>query len=164
MFKILAVLSIVVGALSAKCGGSSCCCGTAEKKPVRFPAIDKLLGLVMALSLAMLALTGFYAALLGHHLTGYLLICHTGCGGAFAGSLALLALFRAEAETGGCKCLLWTLVVGGLGVTLTAVVMMQPWFGTHGQETLVELHRYSSLLAVVGGIGCCGQALRAKSA
>ncbi|MBI5687034.1 MAG: hypothetical protein HZC54_18340 [Verrucomicrobia bacterium] len=162
MFKILAVLSIVVGALSAKSGSGSC--SSSGKAAVRFPALDKFFTLVMGLSLAVLTLTGFYAVLLGHHLTGYLLICHTGCGGAFAGSLALLALLRAEAESCGCKCLLWTLVIGGLGVTLTAVVMMQPWFGPHGQEMLVELHRYSSLLAVVGGLGCCGPLLRAKSA
>jgi len=161
MFKILTVVSVIVGALAAKCGSASC--STAAKTPVRFPALDKLLTLVMVLSLALLALTGFYAALLGHELTGYLLICHTGSGGAFAGSLALLAVFRAEAESCGCKCLFWTLVLGGLGVVLSAVVMMQPWFGTHGQKVLVELHRYSSLLAVVGGLGCCGSLLRAKS-
>ena len=161
MFKILTVISVIVGIVAAKSGGGSC--SGAAKTPVRFPVIDKLLSLVMVLSLAVLALTGFYAALLGHKLSGYLLVCHTGTGGAFAGSLALLALMRAEAESCGCKCLFWTLVFGGLGVVLSAVVMMQPWFGTHGQETLVELHRYSALVALIGGIGCCGQALRAKS-
>ena len=161
MFKILTVVSVMIGALAAKCGGGSCC--TAAKAPVRFPLLDKLLALAVVLSLTLLALTGFYAALLGHKLTGYLLVCHTGTGGAFAGSLALLAVFRAEADNGGCKCLFWTLVLGGLGVVLTAVVMMQPFFGTHGQEMLVELHRYSALVALIGGIGCCGQALRAKS-
>ncbi|MFA6563911.1 MAG: hypothetical protein WCV00_18565 [Verrucomicrobiia bacterium] len=161
MFKILTVLSLVVGAMSAKCGSGSC--SSAGKTSVRFPVLDKLLTLVMGLSLAVLALTGFYAVLLGHELTGYLLVCHTGTGGAFAGSLALLAVLRAEAESCCCKCLFWTLLIGGMGVVLTAVVMMQPWFGTHGQEVLVELHRYSSLLAVVGGLGCCGSLLRAKS-
>lgn len=162
MFKILTVVAVVIGALAAKCGGGSC--STAAKTPVRFPVLDKLLALAVALSFVVLALTGFYAALLGHELTGYLLICHTGSGGAFAGSLALLAVFRAEVEGCGCKCLFWILVLGGLGVVLSAVVMMQPWFGTHGQEVLVELHRYSALVALVGGIGCCGQALRTKSA
>lgn len=161
MFKILTVISVIAGAIAAKCGGS-CCCGTAKKTPVRFPLIDKFFALVVALSLAMLAVTGLYAALLGHPLSGYLLICHTGSGGAFAGSLALLAVLRAEAE-GGCKCLFWILVLGGLGTVLSAVVMMQPWFGTHGQETLVDIHRYSALVALFGGIGCCGQALRSKS-
>jgi cytochrome b subunit of formate dehydrogenase len=161
MFKILTVISVIAGAMAAKCGGGSC--SGAAKTPVRFPLIDKLLALVMILSLALLAVTGFYAALLGHKLSGYLLICHTGCGGAFAGSLALLALMRAESDSCGCKCLFWIMVLGGLGVVLSAVVMMQPWFGTHGQETLVELHRYSALVALFGGIGCCGKALGAKS-
>ena len=160
MLKILTVISVIVGAVAAKCGGGSC---DAAKKPVRFPALDRFFSVVMLLSLALLALTGFYAALLGHKLTGYLLICHTGTGGAFAGSLALLAVMRAEAEGCGSKCLFWILLLGGLGVVLSAVVMMQPWFGTHGQETLVALHRYSALLALIGGLGCCGQALRAKS-
>ncbi len=161
MFKILTVISVIAGVVAAKSGGT-CCCGTSKKTPVRFPLIDKLLALAVGLSLALLALTGLYAALFGHPLSGYILICHTGCGGGFAGSLALLAVLRAEAE-GGCKCLFWILVLGGLGAVLSAVVMMQPWFGTHGQEALVDIHRYSALLALLGGIGSCGQALRSKS-
>lgn len=161
MFKILAVLSLIVGAAAAKCGSSSC--GRAGRKPVRFPMVDKFFVLIVGLSLAVLALTGFYALLFGHPLSGYVLICHTGAGGAFAGSLALLAVLRAEAESGAGRFLFWTLLIGGLGVVLTAVVMMQPWFGTHGQEVLVDLHRCSSFLAVIGGIGCCGSLLIEKS-
>jgi cytochrome b subunit of formate dehydrogenase len=47
------------------------------------------------------------------------------------------------------KLMFWLLLVSGLAVCLTMLLSMLPIFGTEGLEILLDIHRYTGLLAVV---------------
>ena len=56
-------------------------------------------------------------------------------------------------DTGiGAKVGFWLLAVLSLPVTLTMVLSMLPLFGTHGQEMLFLLHRWSALFFALTAI------------
>jgi hypothetical protein len=124
-------------------------------------------------SFAALFLTGFIPVFLGLRLTGYLLIAHVTFAPVFIICLAFLILVRAQthafvranaewvmaligfpaeeplgrADRGlMTKAAFWTLAVLSLPLVLTSVLSMFPVFGTHGQDVLFELHRYSALV------------------
>ena len=119
---------------------------------------------------------------LGRHLSGYLLMLHATFAPVFAACLAALAvmwahncrfdnfrpwlrkLLRREAAdkpapipdgrplTPGQKTCFWLIVILALPVILSPVCSMFPLFGTVGQEFLLNLHRYSTLLLTLVAI------------
>jgi len=137
--------------------------------------LRKLIYLLALLCFVILLITGFYPVLVhGEHLSGYLLMLHATFAPVFAGCLAVLAVMwahncrfnrgdwpwlqriihreiasnEAVAEKKGLvqKICFWLIVVLALPVILSIVLSMFPLFGTKGQDFLLNMHRYSTLL------------------
>ncbi|MHC4482790.1 MAG: cytochrome b/b6 domain-containing protein [Planctomycetota bacterium] len=137
--------------------------------------LKKLIYLLVLLCFLVLAITGFYPALiLGEHLSDYWLMLHVTVGGVFAACLAILALmwahrcrfnendwpwlrslvrregarneFLPESSDLVQKTAFWLLVVVALPLMLSVVLSMFPLFGTAGQHFLANTHRYSALV------------------
>jgi cytochrome b subunit of formate dehydrogenase len=145
-----------------------------EQKLSPLGVLRKLVYLLALLCFIVLVITGFYPVLfLKEHLSGYLLMVHATFAPVFAGCLAVLALMWAGNCTfdktdwpwlqkllrrepvdkpAGTKYQLvrkicfWLIVLLALPVILSIVLGMFPLFGTEGQELLLNLHRYSTLL------------------
>lgn len=127
---------------------------------------------ILFVSCAVLALTGLVTSALGRGLmSGLVLMLHVGMGGLFALAIALAALSFAERCRFNVntvrfstwdKLLFWAMLAAGLAVLLTAVLPMMPFYGTHGQEVLYELHRHSSLLTAILVAAQAGRFLAAR--
>ena len=135
--------------------------------------LKKLILLLAMLSFLVLLLTGFGPLVCGCRLHGWLLMVHATFAPVFIGCVALLALGWAQGMafekeeaavfSAGCcfrkpidgcwltdsgigqKCCFWALIFLALPVTLSMIVSMFPLLGTHGQELLFHLHRWSAL-------------------
>jgi len=137
---------------------------------------EKLVYFGILVSVAMLGATAFYAVLRHGAMHGWWLFAHMFGAGAFTGVLPLLAITWARANRFGRepaadstpdaetpedavtpaprffwlpKFLFWLVIVSGLVVILTMLLSMLPLFGTEGLLNLLDLHRYSGLLAVI---------------
>ncbi len=134
--------------------------------------IRKLVFLLWLLSFFVLLLTGFLPLMFACKLHGYLLMIHATFAMVFIACAAIVvvlgggefAFSKKDAEmvppdsqysgdgcwltdTGiGAKVCFWILTVMTLPVILTMVLSMLPLFGTHGQEFLFHLHRWSGLI------------------
>jgi cytochrome b subunit of formate dehydrogenase len=136
--------------------------------------LKKLAYLLAMLCFVVLFLTGFVPVICGGRLSGYWLMIHVTFGGVFAVCLAFLAVMWAQrfcfglsdlqwlrrllgwggkvrddilqnSDVGRKSCF-WVIVFLSLPLALTSILSMFPIFGTHGQEVLFELHRYSALV------------------
>jgi len=144
--------------------------------------LRKLVYLLALLCFVVLAVTGFYPVLVrGQHLSGYLLMIHATFAPVFAACLAVLALMWAhscrfsenncslwfqriirretvnkdsfaEKSCLGQKICFWLIILLALPVILSIGLSMFPLFGTDGQEFLLNLHRYSTLLLALAAI------------
>ncbi len=121
----------------------------------------------------LLALTGFLPLLLfGQTLSGFPLILHVTVAPLFALGAVALTLLYAQRQTfnqtdwdylrqlvrrkltnknifaAGLsfwkKATFWLLLVLTVPLFASVVLMMYPWFGTHGQHALLQWHRYSA--------------------
>ncbi len=145
-----------------------------EQKLNPVSVLRKLVYLLALLCFIILLITGFYPVLfLKEHLSGYLLMVHATFAPVFAACLAVLAVMWAHNcrfdksdwpwlqrflrrapvdKPAGTKYQLvrkicfWLIVLLALPVILSIVLGMFPLFGTDGQELLLNLHRYSTLL------------------
>jgi len=136
--------------------------------------LKKLVYLLTLLCFLILAVTGFYPAIvLGEELSGYLSVLHVTAGGVFAACLALLALMWAHQhrfnendwpwlislvrhdargmflpERSGLlrKICFWLIVILALPIMLSIVLSMFGLFGTAGPYFLADTHRYCALL------------------
>jgi cytochrome b subunit of formate dehydrogenase len=146
-----------------------------EQKLTVVGVIRKLVYLLALFCFVILLITGFYPVLIrGEQISGYLLMLHATFAPVFAGCLAVLAVMWADnccfnkgdwpwlqriikRETASDKSsdekhtliqriCFWLIVALALPVILSAVLSMFPFFGTRGQEFLLDTHRYSALL------------------
>ncbi len=134
--------------------------------------------LLALLSFFILALTGFIPVIItGHHLGGFLLVVHVVAAPVFVLSIAILAVlaahfFRFEEGDWAAmksemtqnevseeksklfwrKLLYWLILLLTLPVAMSIVLSMYPIFGTEGQEALLSIHRYSTLLIAIAVI------------
>ena len=123
-----------------------------------------------------LLFTGFIpVVILGQHLSGYLLMIHAMVAPFFAVGLALLVLLTAhqhrfnpddrsglqklfqKAENSPGQNVLekvsyWFIIMVAIPAIASVVLSMYPMFGTHGQEILLQSHRYGMLLLVIAGL------------
>ncbi len=173
MFQLALILSIALGIAVALLGRFR------STSPVRalysgFPRLDRLVAVLCGLTFVGLVLTGYYdLALLNRAMQGWVLLLHVGIGGAFAVLVAVFAFLRAEANaplertapaaSATEKTLFWVFVVCGLVLMMTAALAMVPWLGTPGQRSIVGLHKWTSLLSLVAGIGYFGYSNRVSS-
>ena len=150
-----------------------------EQKLSLLGIFKKLVYLLALLCFCVLAVNGFYAAVvLGTSISGYWIMLQTTAGGVFAVCAAVLAVMWANRHrfnkndwpglrrileritlaksvgeeplnrSGrlGQKITFWLIVLLALPLILSMVSSMFAFFGTDGQELLLELHRYSALL------------------
>lgn len=136
-------------------------------------ALRKLVFLLALLCFAVLAATGFVPRIfLGQSISGWWLVIHATAAPVFAACVAILAvmwadnnrfdksywpwlnnILRREPQAGtpvekfelARKICFWIILFLALPVMLSAVLSMLPLLGTHGQELLLGLHRYSTL-------------------
>lgn len=145
-----------------------------EQKWSLFGVLRKLVFLLAILCFVVLALTGFIPRVVfGVALSGWWLMIHATAAPIFAACVAILAVLWADRNRLdknywpwlnrallrqpkstlppekfelGLKISFWAILTMSLPVILSAVVSMFPIFGTHGQEALLQIHRYSTLL------------------
>jgi len=143
-------------------------------------ALRKLVFIVAVICAAILTVTGFVPPLvMGKAISGWWLVIHATCAPVFAACIAILAVMWAGNCTFDknylpwlnklitrtpqsteepekyefCKKIsFWIVIFLALPVILSAVLSMFPIFGTHGQENLLTLHRYSTLILVLTSI------------
>jgi len=137
--------------------------------------LQKLLYIITLLCVIGMILSGFLPVIFaGANLGGFLLVIHATISPIFAVSIALLVLISAHShrfndqdwatlntlfskDTSrtvsraqfGQKVCYWLLVVFSIPVITSILFSMYPIFGTEGQENLLQLHRYSTLLFVI---------------
>lgn len=174
MFRALTIISVVAAiAVVVKFGkqlAGQSAGASARPKIGRYPLTEALIAFVMWASLLGLIATGFLgAAMLGHALRGFTTLIHVGCGGVFVVSLAVLAVFRAEAcnlagpDTFGRfslvqKVCFWVIVICGLGLIFSILIAMFPILGTEGQHMATRVHKLSALVVLVATIIYAGTA------
>lgn len=128
---------------------------------------EKLVYLAASGSIAVLGATAFFAVMRFGALEGWLLFAHMFGAGAFVAILPVLGITWCEANRFGGrrvdageetaparffwvpKVMFWIVLTSGLVVTATMLLSMLPLFGTDGQHCLLDIHRYSGLVAVV---------------
>ena len=143
-------------------------------------ALRKLVFVVAVVCGAVLMVTGFAPPLVLHEtISGWWLVIHATFAPVFAACVAILTVMWAGNCTFDkdylpwlsrliarkprstekpekyelCrKVLFWVILFLALPVILSAVLSMFPIFGTHGQENLLCLHRYSTLTFVLLGV------------
>jgi hypothetical protein len=144
----------------------------AEESAAQWPPILSARKLFYALSAALgllLAVTGFYPLLAGGAISGYSLMLHVTCGGAFAVCLAAIAVLSAHRhrfegadlmpqaagsrrQTGrpglAGKIAFWVVVAASVPLVLSVLLSMLGLFGTAGQELLLSVHIYSAAVVV----------------
>jgi len=174
MFRIALIVAILLGVVFAVLGRfRTTPAGQAVYS--RFPRIDKLVAVLLALSFVAMVITGFYdLALRDHVMTSYVLLLHVGIGGAFAVLLAAFAFLRAEGNAPLDarpatapplqKVWFWLFVVCGLVLMMTAAFAMIPWLGTPGQGAVVVIHKWASIVSIVAGIAYFGSLKRSTPA
>jgi cytochrome b subunit of formate dehydrogenase len=145
-----------------------------EQKWSLIGALRKLVFLVAMLCFAVLVVTGFVPMIfLGKSITGWWLMIHATAAPVFAACVAVLAVLWAdrnrldknywpwlnhilhrqpknaaspEKHELKLRMCFWIVLSLSLPVILSAVLSMFKLFGTDGQELLLQLHRYSTLL------------------
>ena len=185
MFQKLSILGILAAAAVAaghyvlfalRAGGPD----KSGSPPIkRFSLWERFLLVLTMGSLLALAATGFYAAVCGEAMHGYLLMLHVTFAPPFIlGLLGLVVTWAHDSRyesfdltwvcgLGCLKCgrdlpagrfdvpqktYFWLLAAAGVVLTLTAVLSMMPLAGTYWQGMLYESHRYTALVLLMATI------------
>jgi hypothetical protein len=124
--------------------------------------IEWLIYLVFLVSVLLMALSSFGMILVGEAMHGWMLILHMSVAGMFAVALTALALLWSEQASftrdpatrfyTGEKVAFWLTLLAGLSTILSAMLGMMSWFGTVGQSSLLDVHRYSALVLLITAI------------
>lgn len=127
----------------------------------RFPLLEKLSAMGVALFFVLLVLSGFwYLYMKQPRMTGNALMLHVSAGSVFTGILLIFVILRAEAARFGAetgfhatyKVAFWGFLLSSVVLTATAIAPMHPWLGMHGQEAVVAWHRYAAVPCVFFGL------------
>ncbi len=141
--------------------------GKATKRRRRLNLWERLVYLGTLLGVAVLAVTSFYSVLSLGAMSGWWLFVHMFGAGTMVAVLPLLAINWAGPSRFGKdrageneetyaprffwipKLMFWLFLLSGLTVVVTMLLSMLPLFGTDGLHSLLDLHRYAGLMAVV---------------
>lgn len=177
MFKLISI-AVLIGApilalaLRLSCGPGS----LSAARPARW--LTALAYLLTVIGLMVLGATSYYAVVATDApLGGWALIAHVGASPLLMAGLAAVAVLRGgvygplarppwqveavsaesivlDAPRGLAirRALFWLFLAAGLVAMLSALIMMTPLAGTHGQELLYEIHRYGGLTALAFAI------------
>ena len=158
MFQKLSILGILAAAAVAaghyvlfalRAGGPD----KSGSPPIkRFSLWERFLLVLTMGSLLALAATGFYAAVCGEAMHGYLLMLHVTFAPPFILGLLGLRDLPAGRFDVPQKTYFWLLAAAGVVLTLTAVLSMMPLAGTYWQGMLYESHRYTALVLLMATI------------
>jgi hypothetical protein len=120
-------------------------------KLISIQTLKKLICAITFLSSFVLIITGFFHPLvLSRTISGYWLMLHVTAAAVFVCCLTLFALMYAEENLLKKPAVLramtfWLILLLALPLILSIILSMFPLFGTHHQELLAEIHRYSAL-------------------
>ena len=114
-----------------------------------------LVGMVVS-SILMLAI--------GERMHRWMLIVHMSIAPLFAICIAALALLWAEMNASprmpaGTRLVFWLVVLSALVTIVSALLGMMTWFGSIGQEILLNLHRISAMVLLVAAACQAGRLL-----
>jgi len=142
----------------------------------RYPEVEKWSIVGLSLSFLFLATSGFiYALFFTRSLHGYALLFHVILGGVFSVSLSIVVVLWAPVYSFGTekekfsndspdrretprpvtvkqKILFWLFVISGFLLILTALTLMLPVFSLKDHLSMVDIHRYSALVALLSAI------------
>jgi len=143
---------------------------------LRYPEAEKWSIVSLSLSFLFLTVSGFiYALFFTQSLYGYPLLFHIILGGVFAISLPVVVVLQAPIFIFGTavaefskdlqggrkrvrsitviqKILFWLFVISGFLLILTALSLMVPAFSLKDQLSMVDIHRYSALVASLSAV------------
>jgi hypothetical protein len=174
MFKTIAIVGILVAAVGFVVSAMRRRPATADGGAAACPRlgwVDKGIYAIMFFGLLVGVVTGLGSVFTRGHMGGWALMVHVGLAPAFMLGMAGVAVTLADrcrftrSETGGTtfggweNFLFWVMLVATLIAILSAVLPMTPVFGTDGQHTSLDVHRYSSLVAAVAVILHAGRLL-----
>ena len=176
-FIVLAIMIVCHAATSKKGAVAKCKCKCGGGF---FSGLRKLVALGTLACFAVLLVTGFYPKLiLKETLSGYLLMIHASAAPPFAACVAAAAILWAdkrrldknylpwlnkllkrepkstEAPRPGelsLKVAFWVVMILAIPLIMSIVLSMLPLFGTHMQEVMADLHRYTALVVALAGI------------
>lgn len=141
-----------------------------------YPGWTKWIFLALAASFVYQAASGLlFAVFSPRGMFGVPLLVHVSLGGLFAVSLAFALIWRARAyrldrqeaeafESWACpffknlskslvrKFLFWVFAAAGLCLMVTALGSMVPLFSFNAQKTMIIVHRYCALVALLAGL------------
>ena len=136
----------------------------------KLKVIKNFMLLLTIVEIKVMAVTGFLPIIFtGEHLTGILLLIHVAVAPLISVTFAVLVILFAHSNrfdetdltaatenskpklnpSGKLKVIFWTIALFSLPAMLSIILGMFPIFGTDGQETLLEIHRYSVLIITI---------------
>jgi hypothetical protein len=104
------------------------------------------------LALAGMVVSSVLLLAVGLRMHGWMLIVHMTLAPLFSICVTALALLWANTPgrfSTGERVAFWVVVASSFVNIATAMLSMMTWFGSVGQETLLDLHRWSGLLLMV---------------
>jgi hypothetical protein len=157
MFRMISIIGFAAAIFGiAVCRGAFPSCGQRRIRTGPWGTFRRLVYLAALLCFSASVITGFYPTLvLKESIYGYWLILHTVFAPVFMICLTVLAIMRAENCSFKKDCPLmqkicfWLIIILAIPVILSIVLSMFWFFGTTGQESLLQLHRYSALLLAI---------------
>ena len=116
--------------------------------------VEWLIYLLFLLALAAMALSGILMLAIGQRMERWMLILHMSFAPLFALCIMALALLWAETNASdraaaGARIAFWLVLLSGFVTIVTALLGMMTWFGSTGQEVLLNLHRTSSMVLLI---------------
>ena len=136
--------------------------GEGGAKGGRFPpALKLVVDAGFVISALYLVASGVIGWMFGG-MTWWWLMLHMVAGGAMAGAVALIAVFRhGERTSSSASAVIWTAwLILAAGTVFTAVMPMMAVFGSQGQEFLLWSHRCTALAFATLSLAVCLMAWR----
>ncbi|MEO6436185.1 MAG: hypothetical protein ABIP55_10575 [Tepidisphaeraceae bacterium] len=120
-------------------------------------------------ALAAMTLSGIVMLALGGRMHGWMLILHMSFAPLLAICIAALAVLWAETNASDRvsavqKFAFWVVILSGFVTITTALLGMMTWFGSGWQETLLNLHRLSSMVLLIAAAYQAARLLPARAA
>ena len=130
--------------------------------------IERLIYLVFLVTLAGLVISSVFMLAIGEHMHRWMLILHMLLAPVWSLCIAGLALLWTSDESPmrdrSERIAFCTVVVASFLVIISAMFGMMTWFGSDGQRTLLNLHRYSALVLLVAAAYQAGRLLTRRRA
>lgn len=115
---------------------------------------ERFVYILFLLFLLGMSISSILMLAIGTRMLGWMLMVHMILAPLFAICITLLALLWANANSSGCdrageKIVFWLIVLCGFVTISTAMLGMMSWFGSDGQEALLNVHRVSAFVLLV---------------